>query len=110
MKNLIAFPDFAKIDLRVGEVLTAEKLEKSEKLLRLQVDFGEEIGQRQILAGISQFYNPEDLIGRQVIAIVNLEPRKIMGLESQGMLLAAGEEEAVLLMPDKKIKTGTLIR
>jgi len=89
----IGIEDFAKVDLRVGQVLTAERVPKADKLLRFTIDLGE--GQpRQILAGIAQYYEPEKLIGRKVIVVANLAPRKLRGLESNGMILAAsvGEE------------------
>jgi methionyl-tRNA synthetase len=91
--GLIEITDFAKIDLRVGEVRSAERIPKADKLLLLTVDIGEE-KPRQILAGIAQYYAPEQLIGRKIVVVANLKPRKLRGHESQGMLLAAsvGEE------------------
>ncbi|HMH44858.1 MAG TPA: methionine--tRNA ligase [Pyrinomonadaceae bacterium] len=91
--NFIDITDFTKIDLRVGEVRTAERIPKADKLLLLTVDIGEE-KPRQILAGIAQYYEPEQLIGRKIVIVSNLKPRKLRGYESQGMLLAAsvGEE------------------
>ncbi len=91
--GLIEISDFAKIDLRVGEVRSAERIPKADKLLLLTVDIGEE-KPRQILAGIAQYYEPETLIGRKIVVVANLKPRKLRGYESQGMLLAAsvGEE------------------
>jgi methionyl-tRNA synthetase len=88
----ITIDDFAKVDLRVGTVLTAEKVEKADKLLRLTVDIGTEV--RQIVAGIAKAYAPETLIGRKVVIVANLAPRKLRGVESQGMIVAAsfGEE------------------
>ena len=84
----IEIADFAKIDLRVGEVKTAERIPKADKLLLITVDIGEE-KPRQILAGIAQYYEPEKLIGRKIVVVANLKPRKLRGYESQGMLLAA---------------------
>jgi methionyl-tRNA synthetase len=91
--NLIEIDDFAKVDLRVGQVLSAERIPKADKLLLLKVDLGE-AEPRQILAGIAQYYEPEKLIGRKVVIVANLKPRKLRGLESQGMVVAAsyGEE------------------
>ena len=86
--SFIDITDFTKVDLRVGEVLTAERIPKADKLLRLTVDVGEE-KPRQILAGIAQYYSPEQLVGRKIAVVVNLKPRKLRGHESQGMLLAA---------------------
>lgn len=89
----INLDEFKKSELRVGKVLSAERVEGSEKLLRLQIDLGEMSNDvskpRQILSGIGKAYTPEDLVGKQVIIIANLEPRMMMGFESQGMLLAA---------------------
>jgi methionyl-tRNA synthetase len=83
----ITIDDFAKVDLRVAQVLVAERVPKADKLLRLEVDLGYE--KRQILAGIAQYYEPEKLIGRKIVIVANLAPRKMRGLESNGMLLAA---------------------
>lgn len=110
IKDQISFPDFIKLDLRVGTILEAEIVEGSERLIKLQIDLGSEIGQRQIIAGIAQHYKAEQLVGRQVIVISNLEPKKMMGMESQGMVLAGGDEEIALLTPDKKVSNGTIIR
>jgi methionyl-tRNA synthetase len=85
--QVITIDDFAKVDLRVAQVLVAERVPKADKLLRLEVDLGYE--KRQILAGIAQFYEPEKLIGRKIVIVANLAPRKMRGLESNGMLLAA---------------------
>ena len=91
--GLIDITDFTKVELRVGEVLTAERIPKADKLLLITVDIGEE-KPRQILAGIAQYYEPEQLVGRKIVVVANLKPRKLRGYESQGMLLAAsvGEE------------------
>jgi methionyl-tRNA synthetase len=86
--SFIDITDFAKVELRVGEVLTAERIPKADKLLRLTVDVGE-AQPRQILAGIAQYYEPEQLLGRKIAVVANLKPRKMRGFESQGMLLAA---------------------
>lgn len=98
-----------QLDIRIGKIVSAEAIEGSEKLLKLQVDFRE--FQRQILSGIAKFYTPEDLIGKECPFIVNLEPRMMMGLESQGMLIATGAEDgaAVLLHPDKEVPEGAKI-
>ncbi len=88
----ITIDDFLKVELRVGTILTAEKVEKADKLLRLTVDIGTEV--RQIVAGIAKAYAPETLVGRKVVIVANLAPRKLRGIESQGMIVAAsfGEE------------------
>jgi len=108
MEN-INFEEFKKIHLRIAKIVSAEKIEESEKLLKLEIDLGNE--ERQIIAGIGKFYQPEELIGREIVVIINLEPRTLMDLESQGMLLAANDEgEPVLLKPDKEVPAGTEIR
>jgi methionyl-tRNA synthetase len=86
----ITIDDFVKVDLRVAQILVAERVPKADKLLRLEVDLGYE--KRQILAGIAQYYEPEQLIGRKIVIVANLAPRKMRGLESNGMLLAASLE------------------
>ena len=106
---IIKFDDFQKIDLRVGKVLDAKKVEGSEKLLKLIVDLGNE--KRQLVAGIAKYYRPEDLIGKEIVVVANLEPKNLMGIESQGMLLAADVDgEPVILIPEKEIPPGTKIR
>jgi methionine--tRNA ligase beta chain len=108
MENIINFNDFKKIDLRIGKIIESEKVEKSDKLLKLRVDIGEEV--REIISGIAEFYNSEDLINKNVLVVINLEPRKIMGLESQGMLLAAeGKDRPVLLIPEDDVFLGSKI-
>ena len=108
--GIITIDDFMKTQFRVGRVLEAEPVEGSDKLLKLQVVVGEE--RRQIVAGIRANYSPEDLIGRQVVVVVNLKPAKLRGVESQGMLLAATDAEggAILLQPDKEAPEGTQVR
>jgi len=107
--DLITYEDFKKLDLRVAKILEAERVENSEKLIKLQIDAAGE--KRQIVAGIGKFYNPEDLINKQIVVVVNLESRKLMGEESQGMLLAASNEDQIsLLMSDKEILHGSNIR
>jgi methionyl-tRNA synthetase len=101
--------DFGKLDLRVAEVLVAERVPKSDKLLRLEVDLGP-LGKRQILAGIGKQYAPEDLVGKRIAVLANLPPRKMMGLESQGMVLAAGDGTVLsVLTPHKDVPIGSTI-
>lgn len=91
----IEYSDFQKLDIRVGHILKAETVPKSEKLLRLEVDFGKDVGTRQIVAGIASMTkylldgNPSSMEGMNVCAVINMAPRKLMGLESHGMILAA---------------------
>lgn len=102
--------EFLQAELRVGTVKAAERVEGSEKLLKLQVDLGE-AGERQILSGIGRHYEPEQVAGRQVVLIANLEPRMMMGLESQGMVLAASNGETLALLGvDKEVPPGSEVR
>jgi len=110
LKDTIAFPDFVKLDLRVGTIVDAEAVLGSERLVKLEDDFGQEVGKRQIIAGISLQYSVDKLLNLQVVGIVNLQPKKMMGMDSQGMLLAAGDETIALLTPDKPIENGTIVR
>ncbi len=105
---MINFEEFKKVDLRIGKIIEAENIENSNKLLNLKVDIGDEI--RQILSGIAEYYKKEDLIGKEVVVVINLEPKKMMGIESQGMVLAAtGKEEPILLVPEKEAGAGSKI-
>jgi methionyl-tRNA synthetase len=107
--NLIEISDFAKVELRVGEILEAEKVEKSRKLIKLKINLGE-LGERQIVAGIAQHYNPEELIGLKIVVVTNLKPAKLMGIESQGMLLAAKTEDSLtVLTVHRDIKPGAKV-
>ncbi len=104
----IKIEDFQKLDLRVGKILQAEAIQRSEKLILLKVDIGGEV--RQLVAGLRPFYRPEDLVGKLVVVLANLEPKTLMGYTSQGMLLAAVEDgKPVLLVPDKDVKPGAKI-
>ena|SRR3989338_3955710 len=106
---VITIADFQKVELKIGEILEAEKIEGSDKLLKLKVSFGEET--RQILSGIARYYSPEELVNKQVTFVVNLEPRTMMGLESQGMILAADAGDGpVLLVPDRKVANGSGVK
>ncbi len=108
-KEMVDIEDFKKLDIRVGKVLSAESVPKSEKLLKLQIDIGNET--RQCVAGMAKFYRAEELIGKDVVVVVNLKPVKFMGLESQCMMLAAEKDgKIVVLKPDKDVGTGALIR
>ena len=114
-KPAIQFDDFAKIDLRVATILQSEPHPNADRLLKLQIDLGP-LGQRQICAGVRQYYQPEELIGKQIIVVANLEPRKIRGEVSTGMLLAASSEsddhqitDVVLLAPGKQVPAGSRV-
>ena len=105
----ITIEDFQKIQLKVARVVTAERIPRSDKLLKLQVDLGGE--QRQIVAGIGKKYEPEGLVGKTVVIVANLKPAKLMGVESQGMALAAGDKEVgglVTILED--VELGTKVK
>lgn len=101
--------DFAKLEFKVGTVFEASDIDGSERLLKLSVDLGEE-NPRQILSGIKQWYTPDDLVGKQFVFISNLEPRMMMGFESQGMILCAGDEKPIPLVPSEQVPNGAGIR
>jgi methionine--tRNA ligase beta chain len=108
-ENMISFDDFNKLDIRIGTILEAEKVEGADKLLKLVVDLGEE--KRILVAGIAQDYNPEELEGKQIPILANLEPKKLRNIESQGMILAVDiDGKATLLHPDKKVPNGSKVR
>ena len=104
----VTYDEVAKLDLRVADVLEAERVKKTEKLLKLKIRVGKE--ERTIVAGVAQYYAPEDLVGKQIIVVANLEPAKIRGIESKGMLLAANDEERLtLMMPAQPCKSGARV-
>lgn len=106
----IPFSDFMKLDLRVGKVEEATQVPESRNLLKLIVDFGSE--KRQSVAGLLQYYKPEELVGKKFVFLLNLERRKLMGIESQCMMLAAEDDEGnvILVAPEKDIAAGSRIR
>jgi len=108
--GIISFGHFAAVDLRVGRILEVEDHPGARKpMYKLRVDLGE-LGVRQLVAGIKSFYSKEELIGRNIIVVANLEPRKIAGIESQGMLLAAEDgADVALIRPDRDFRAGTKI-
>ncbi|WP_457563835.1 methionine--tRNA ligase [Caminibacter pacificus] len=109
-QNIITIDEFFKVELKVGKVVVAEEVKKSKKLLRLEVDLGEE-KPRQIVAGIKEYYKPEDLVDTYVCVVSNLKPAKLMGMVSEGMLLAAKDDEGLaLIRPEKPKKVGTQIK
>ena len=105
--NEVSIDDFAKLDLRLGKIVEAEEVEGSDKLIKCLVDFGD-LGERTIVSGIKAYRSPEDLIGNKYLYITNLKPRKIFGIESQGMLVAAHDENDnfAMLVPDADVETG----
>jgi len=122
---MITFDEFKKVELRVATIEAAERVEGSEKLIKLQLDLGVGVstpvegedpstssgrGKRQIVAGIGKRYTPEELVGKQIIIAANLAPRALMGIESHGMLLAAGSDEGpILLIPEKSAPAGAQV-
>jgi methionyl-tRNA synthetase len=109
-KELVSFDDFTKMDIRLGTIIAAEKVEKADKLLQLTVQTG--IDTRTIVSGIAEHYSPEEIIGRTIAVLLNLAPRKIRGIESQGMVLMAENEEGKLsfMVPEKPFGSGGEIR
>lgn len=106
----ISYADFSKLDLRIGRVIASEKIVGADKLLKLTIDLGEELP-RQLVAGIAQEYQPDELIGKDMVILSNLEPKKIRGVESQGMILAAAiENKSVILTVDKPVPPGSPIQ
>lgn len=105
----ISIDDFAKIEVRVGTVLSAERVPETDKLIKFSIDFGEEAGPRQIVSGIQAYVpEPEALVGRQLSFVTNLAPRMIKGLESNGMLFAVGDGDSFAFMvPDRPVPPGT---
>lgn len=107
--DIIDISDFGKVDLRVAQIQQAERVEGTDKLLKLQVSLGSE--ERQIVAGLAQHYAPEDLVGKKVVVVANLKPAKLRGVESQGMLLAASDEETIsILTPFKDVEIGSKVK
>jgi len=109
-KESIDFDDFGKMDIRVGTVLEAEKVAKTKKLLKLKIDTG--IDKRTVVSGIAEYYGPEDLIGKQVSILINLKPKKLRGIESQGMILCAENADGSLSIvePDQKVRNGSEVK
>ncbi len=107
--KMIPYEFFKKLDMKIGKVLSATRVEGTDKLIRLEVDIGSD--KRQIVAGMAEFRDPEDLVGKQVPILVNLEPRKFRGIESHGMILAADVDgRPILLHPEVEVPPGSTIR
>lgn len=103
---MITIEEFKKVKVKIGRILSAERVENTDKLIKLEVDLGNE--KRQIISGIAEFYNPKDLEGKQIPIAVNLEYKTFKGLESQGMILAANVDgKPVLLIPEEEVPSGT---
>jgi methionyl-tRNA synthetase len=108
-KSEVSFEDFSKMDIRIGKIVKAERVEKSKKLLRLQVDTGIDV--RTVMSGIAEFFSPEEVLNKQVTILVNLAARKIMGVESQGMILMAADKDGTLrlLQPSEVVSPGSMV-
>jgi methionyl-tRNA synthetase len=110
LKDPVSFDDFTKVDIRTATILEAEKVPKTIKLLKLKIDTGLDI--RTIVSGIAEYYDPETIIGKQISIVANLEPRKIKGIESKGMILMAEDNDGKLVMvtPAEKVSNGSAIK
>ncbi len=107
---IVSFEEFTKMDLRIGKITKAETVPQSRNLIKMMIDVGK--GElRQAVAGIAQYYSPKELEGKQVAVIVNLQPKKMFGIESNVMILAAEDEKTVsVLLPDRSVEVGSKIR
>jgi len=109
MKEKIQFPDFEKIEIKMGRVTASEKVENADKLLKLTLDFGNET--RTVLTAMAEFFSPEHFLGKTIPVLVNLEPRTIKGIESQGMILAAESDgRPALILPENDVLPGSPVR
>jgi methionine--tRNA ligase beta chain len=107
--KIVSYEEFSKMDLRIGKITKADPVQGSRNLVKMLIDIGSE--NRQAVAGIAQYYNPKDLEGKSVAVIANLQPRKMFGLESNVMILAAEDDKTVsILLPDRPVKTGSKIK
>ena len=109
-KDTISFEDFVKVDIRTATILEAEKVPKTGKLLKLKISTG--VDERTLVAGIAGHFDPDEIIGKQISIVLNLEPRKIRGIESQGMILMAetGEGKLTFVSPSEKIPDGCTVK
>ncbi len=112
-EGIVSFNDWSKLDFRVGQIVEVEDIEGADKLYKLMIDIGSEIGKRTVCAGLKPYFSKEELKGKKLILFVNLEPRKMRGIESQGMILAAvsdDESKIRLIQPDGEIEIGSRVR
>jgi len=108
----ITYDDFAKVEFRIGEIVESKNVEGSDKLIRLVVDFGLELGQKIVYSGIKHWYSPDELLNKKTVFVVNMIPKKIMGEESQAMIFASEDEEnnqLSILLLDKELPNGTKV-
>ena len=112
---MINYDEFSKVELKIASILEAEKVEGSKKLIKLILDAGDKgedgvLVKRQVIAGIGKVYEPDNLIGKQIVIVSNLEPKKLAGLESNGMILATNDEYGIsILTPDKEVESGSKV-
>jgi methionine--tRNA ligase beta chain len=107
--KIVSYEEFSKMDLRIGKIAKADLVQGSRNLVKMLIEIGSE--NRQAVAGIAQYYNPKDLEGKSVAVIANLQPRKMFGLESNVMILAAEDDKTIsILLPDRPVKTGSKIK
>ena len=106
---MISFEDFKKLDIRIGKVISAERVPDSDKLIKLIFDMGDH--ERQVVAGIAEVYEPDNLIGKEMLVLVNLEPRNLKGFDSNGMILAASTDGGpVLICPEREVPPGSVVK
>ena len=109
LEKIVSFEEFSKMDLRIGKIIKAEPVPQSRNLVKMTIDIGNE--SRQAVAGIAQHYSPKDLEDKNVVVIANLQPKKMFGIESNVMILAAEDEKTIsILTPDRLVKAGSRIR
>lgn len=108
-KQEISFDQFTQLDIRIAKIVSVEEIEGADRLYKVTLDVGE-LGERTVAAGIKAWYAPEELVGKLVPYLTNLAPRKLRGVLSQGMILAAGGERAFLLHPEQEVAPGTIVR
>jgi len=111
-EGIVEFSDWSKLDLRVAEIIEVEEIDGADKLYKITVNVGSKIGERVICAGIKQYYSKEELKGKKIIYFTNLSPRKMKGIESQGMLLAVSTDDhkkVILIAPEKDIELGSMV-
>ena len=109
---MITLDDFKKLEIRIGQILSAEKVPETDKLLKLSVDMGETTGPRQIISGISAYFpDPQILVGKEIPVVLNIEPRKLRGYESHGMIMAiTANDKVVLLEPSEEVPPGSVVK
>ena len=113
MQGIVDFSDWEKLELRIAQIKEVEEIEGADKLWKLTLDVGEEVGERIVCAGIKEHYSKEELEGKKIILFANLAPRKLRGIESQGMVLAAvneDENKVILISPEKDVEVGSRVR